>query len=62
MAEQQLNRVDEARADLAQAGEIIQKEMPRDDLTGWREWLMARALMHEATALIQVASPTPEAE
>jgi serine/threonine protein kinase len=57
MAMQQLNRADEAQAALAEAVEIIQKEMPQvegRDLTGsWREWLLAYAWMREATALIQ---------
>jgi predicted metal-dependent hydrolase len=73
MAKQQLNRADEARASLAEAAEIIQKEMPQlegsalaggwgEYTGGWREWLMAYALMHEATALIQGPPPPPKEE
>jgi tetratricopeptide (TPR) repeat protein len=58
MAKHQLNQTDEAKTALATAAAIIQNEMPQvegGDLTdGWRDWLVAHALMREAKALIQL--------
>jgi serine/threonine protein kinase len=56
MAQQQLKQTDNARATLAKGMQIVATQLPKlesGDLgSEWRQWIMARVLMREATALI----------
>jgi Flp pilus assembly protein TadD len=57
MAHQRLNRADDARAALAAATADMETHMPnldgRDPGGDWTDWIIARALMKEAKALIE---------
>jgi len=56
MAQQQLKQTDAARATLARGRQIVETKLPklesRDIGPEWSQWIMAHALMREATALI----------
>jgi serine/threonine protein kinase len=57
MAQQRLNRAEDARAALAEATADMETQMPklngRDLEESWNDWIVARALMKEAKALIE---------
>jgi tetratricopeptide (TPR) repeat protein/tRNA A-37 threonylcarbamoyl transferase component Bud32 len=57
MAQQQLNRTDEARSSLAKGLEVAGKELPKLDCGDlgacWADCVMAHSLLREAEALIQ---------
>jgi hypothetical protein len=61
LAQQQTKQAEEARANLAQAAQTFETKLPKlesGDLGGqWRDWIIARILLQEATALIQAPSP-----
>jgi len=57
MAHYRMQHLPEARAALAQGEELADRRLPRlesGDIGGqWRDWIIARALMTEAKALLQ---------
>lgn len=57
MAQRRLNRAEDARAALAAAAADMESQMPKlegRDLGGnWNDWIIARALMREAKALVE---------
>ena len=71
MAQHQLKQHDEARAAFAKGIEIKEAKLPKLDSGDlgtewyWRDWIVAHALMNEATALIEgqpstTTEPTPK--
>jgi eukaryotic-like serine/threonine-protein kinase len=63
MAEHQLNQVDEARAALAKAGEIADKELPKFGSHNlgpdWNDVIIARVLLHEAEGVVEGGANLP---
>ncbi|MDB6124273.1 MAG: Serine/threonine protein kinase with repeat, partial [Pedosphaera sp.] len=57
MAHYRLNQKDDARAVLAKGNDFVKSNLPRvnsDDFgVDWRDWIIAHALIEEATALIE---------
>ena len=60
MAQLQLQQTNAARATLAKAVEIEETKLPRLDSGdlggGWRDWIIAHALLNEARALVEGGS------
>ena len=62
MAQFRLGRMEEARAALAKLEKVLRDDLPpprsRDLGHDWKDWIIAHALVDEATTLIEGASST----
>jgi serine/threonine protein kinase/Flp pilus assembly protein TadD len=62
MASYQLGQIDDARAALVRAKELVSNEMPQlsdgDLRWDWGDWIVAHKLLDEATTLVQGVAPT----